>query len=811
MRQEASIGGMVMNGRRRWLSSRGAALALAGGLFVMLVGDRGAQMAPPVGVGIDPFDVLDVQIKNNVLIVLDTSGSMKWPLDRDDFSLGADDPASRMYMAKQAIKAVVTANQTRINIGLVSYNILPTQKTINRTQDFEGDGDVDGPFVYVSADAGAANFYIPRACSAGGTVDGFFCDINGTFANYDGAGSLDVYRSFMNRPGGNQAFAYNDPYPAGCTPGVGVLSPVTPASPAGMRCRYYMQSRLLRNNVRFTWNRTNGNAGLTATTAITCPAPPANLVAHPGTPRCFQLQDGAGGPISTFYYSSAIYQSVAGTNACGGGSLLSAVAPCSGNNAPFVVTKMDLELPHADIPVGPVAGFDFIDGHLDGDQTADRGLRADQSTPLAGTLNFIRTTGTPAFPPQADPLQKNFVILLTDGDDTCASGNTDQAAVIAADEAELLFDNTGDFQHHAETMVVGFAGAVTPARLDVIAQGGSGADINRGAATPATAVTGCPAGNPCRNAFFAQDVTQLIDMLNAAIERAATTGFFSATASVNESLPEYAATVPIPSPAPSPAVSPDPLNPLTRYRAEAFASYRASFEAGTFRGFTHGFSPSGATLWEAGQQMLNRMSPDLAGTDHTFAELLGTWGPGTAPPGHVAAMGHIPRRIFTTRQNGRDLSGTACGGACRVNLWPPDPAVVPTGLAAGLLDEPLFRKADGTQLSLAELQGTPWKACVGSNLPAACTDPSAAVRLAASKKEAREMIIAFTAGAEAVRDGAGNPVRNNNTVNPASRRLQINYRTRSWMLAESTVGTPAIMAPPMEQPPTRLGPAPSRP
>jgi len=139
-------GGTVMSTWRRLFRRRPYALTLAGGLFVLLAGDR-AQLAPPPGVGIDPFEVLDQQVRNNVLIVLDTSGSMKWPSDRDDFTMGGDDPGSRMFQAKAAIKAVVQANQNRVNFGLVSYNALSTDKTINRNQDFEGDGRVDGPFI----------------------------------------------------------------------------------------------------------------------------------------------------------------------------------------------------------------------------------------------------------------------------------------------------------------------------------------------------------------------------------------------------------------------------------------------------------------------------------------------------------------------------------------------------------------------------------------------------------------------------------------------------------------------------------------
>ena len=93
-----------MSAWRRLFRRRPYALAAAGVLMVLMAGDR-AQLAPPPGVGIDPFEVLDQQVRNNVLIVFDTSGSMKWPVDRDNFTLGGDDPGSRMYQA--AIKVMV--------------------------------------------------------------------------------------------------------------------------------------------------------------------------------------------------------------------------------------------------------------------------------------------------------------------------------------------------------------------------------------------------------------------------------------------------------------------------------------------------------------------------------------------------------------------------------------------------------------------------------------------------------------------------------------------------------------------------------
>ena len=73
--------------------TRGLSLGLAIGLAFLLIGDRGAR-AITVNPGIDPLSILDLQVKPNVLFIIDTSGSMKWPVDTDSFTLGDDDPMS---------------------------------------------------------------------------------------------------------------------------------------------------------------------------------------------------------------------------------------------------------------------------------------------------------------------------------------------------------------------------------------------------------------------------------------------------------------------------------------------------------------------------------------------------------------------------------------------------------------------------------------------------------------------------------------------------------------------------------------------
>ncbi len=148
------------------------------------------------------------------------------------------------------------------------------------------------------------------------------------------------------------------------------------------------------------------------------------------------------------------------------------------------------------------------------------GLSSTQSTPLGNALDDVRTDNTPhpaggngMFPPRPAPavgLQKNFVILVTDGDDTCGG------ALAAAKNAENLFYESkpgarpanydaepADPQNQAQTFVVAFGVGIAPANANVIAQGGSGAIIDT--SQPVASAATCPTGRTCRNAFVANN------------------------------------------------------------------------------------------------------------------------------------------------------------------------------------------------------------------------------------------------------------------------------------------------------------------
>jgi hypothetical protein len=119
-----------------------ATLGLAIGLGLLLNGDVGVHGA--VNVGIDPLEVLDLQVRNNVLLIFDTSGSMTWPTDVNQFAVGGDDPMSRMYQAKQAVRAVIEANRSTMNFGMATYDVKSQGKQLV--------GGNSGQLVYVSVD-----------------------------------------------------------------------------------------------------------------------------------------------------------------------------------------------------------------------------------------------------------------------------------------------------------------------------------------------------------------------------------------------------------------------------------------------------------------------------------------------------------------------------------------------------------------------------------------------------------------------------------------------------------------------------------
>src|SRR5512137_1384635 len=71
--------GMVMSSHGDKAGTRLAAWGAALVLALALAGDFGRAATVPATVyGQDPLEVLELKVRPNVMIVLDTSGSMKW-------------------------------------------------------------------------------------------------------------------------------------------------------------------------------------------------------------------------------------------------------------------------------------------------------------------------------------------------------------------------------------------------------------------------------------------------------------------------------------------------------------------------------------------------------------------------------------------------------------------------------------------------------------------------------------------------------------------------------------------------------------
>jgi hypothetical protein len=455
------------------------------------------------------------------------------------------------------------------------------------------------------------------------------------------------------------------------------------------------------------------------------------------------------------------------------------------------------------------------------------GIRANGSTPVGESLTDIRTifgtsnaTGlwgagqtNPARGPirsQTYPREKTIVLFVTDGLDTCAgqAGDRENAleAAYRAEQLYQLIDASVDAQGNllypessVTTYLVGFGlTSASQEYLNYIAWGGSGLGQNR-TGQPDVTTTGTGGQQrwsgtsaeisalrnqctTCVNAFLAPDAETLKSTLQAIINQGATSGEFTAQQSITASLFELVKQVP-----PVGGMVFDPDNPLTRYEAIVPTLFRSTFTLPSFRGQLKAIQNDGSgnpvLKWEAGDKLrtlvVNSMSTCNDGGllgECLFSSLV---------------SGRIPRRIYSTSRNG--VFGTTSNGVTitdlmtgtspqRLSIWPPESAVDP-GAGAGVLDTAL-----GLPTSFATLQ-TQFKACLGTPLNAACvaSDPNEA------RKEARHMVLAYMAGARPAYDSTGNPKRVTSG--------QILYVARDWMLADSTMATPAIVTYPVDTSP----------
>ena len=143
----------------------------------------------------------------------------------------------------------------------------------------------------------------------------------------------------------------------------------------------------------------------------------------------------------------------------------------------------------------------------------------------------------------------------------------------------------------------------------------------------------------------------------------------------------------------------------------------------------------------------------------------------------------------------------------RTVLWPAPGSIAPQNdTGVGLLDAALGLPAtvdtDLTNATFNALQAA-YGACAGNNLAPNCS-AALPTKTQRARREARERILAYMAGAQVVPDpldALGRPKRINAGANQGSTL----YQRRDWVLADSTLATPAVVGPPIEPEPTNSG------
>jgi hypothetical protein len=507
-------------------------------------------------------------------------------------------------------------------------------------------------------------------------------------------------------------------------------------------------------------------------------------------------------------------------NTCGGFESLVSLQPCT-NNAQFNLIAPHLKLEVEIDPVTrlPIGYTENTDGSITPPtEPTVQGIRAGGSTPISESIADVDAEFTSTLWPTISaygangPFPKTFLIFLTDGDDTCqtADGGTsigdDNMALRAAYRAQLLrqsIDTSTPRRAEASsisTFVIAFGSGASATRSNWISYGGSGMIggggagqiplVNHGGAIGQAWSRGPTAAElatctTCRPASIATNPAELAAALQSAIEQGQTVGVFSDQQSVTESIFELAYRA---------QANLDPFE-SNRYDFSVPILLQSTFEMPSFEGRLKAFRRQGNASvqeWDAGQKLQDRVAAEVGVLPRTWTELRGT---GTTDD-VLSTDALIERRIYTTSGNGvygvtvADLLDNFATPPARLTLWPTeasiDPVPVSNSYPAGKLDIALGISPG--LMSFSELQAT-FGACtastVGGALPADCTAASGR-----AVQEARRAILAYTAGAELLRDGAG-------AIRTSAGEIQ--FRLRNWILAESTLAAPAAVGPPPDE------------
>lgn len=779
--QAATADGVLGGGPRlvrRWpRTAHAAAMGIAAGLLALLAGDgtgRGANLVQ----GIDPLDILNLQVRPNIVFVVDTSRPMGTPPDDNARRVGGDDRMSRLYQVKVALREVLADNAGHANFGIVDMSADLANVKVTNSQ---------GPLTYVSIDPSAATWTSEFDGGGAGKDPPIFIPDHSTACS--GGCPVNMDQTFSTKRETTDYFG-----------------------------RFYIVSGAFRTNVKYTWDPT-GNATLKAVEAFDCSAspPPADLlgdsvdIGNDGKEvrPCFQFEDALTGATTTYYYSSPVLSS--GSTA--DNRVVVSVPACTApSNATSLADALKLAFPlnatgdpgALSTATDPVGASDTTGGLQVGpDKRTLDGALAEAQTHING---LAAVTG-----------QNNFIILIT-GNDWVTNGDLV--------EPVTRISSMYSAGKRIQTVVVAFNAdpALNMANLNIMQNAGSG-----GTCTSLL----CTTPGSREIAFRAGDAESLRHQVDGAISEAIASGTFSTESSITESIFEYAS-----------VAGADPNDPTARYGTRVPVLLQSSFDMPGFVGHLKAFRNSSVggcpapgvnlgsnlcQLWDAGQRLRDRLWDGVGGsggmcpsatsytnclathagtTDlskfYTFAELHGSTEP-TAPLFAPPSDARLQRRVFTTSRNGvfnyASTFSEPFGPSTEqtpVPLWPPTTtgatAVAPSDTLtypAGVVDEGLGIST----LTFEELQSR-FGACLGTPAPAACTfDPAnPTFQTLRARKEARETIIAWMAGAQVALTSSGSPRRN------ASAELL--YQARSWILSESTLAVPAVVPPPLEARPT---------
>jgi hypothetical protein len=423
-------------------------------------------------------DVGAQTVATNVIVLLDSSGSMRDTPDArdstndrlslvdspDEGEVAADDPASKLAQAKRVLAGIVSTSPPGLRFHLGKYR--------QSTAPADFGPDVKNRFLYASTDPGAADILV--------NPEG------------DGASPPGLKRSSRDR-----------------------------RRIEGIETYHLIAGKF--------WNgetvevREDGGQARVRSRGVAANAPFVDIQRRSRTGQAM-------GPPVRFRFQGVRWHKANRTeNPANRLAVLANNASCGGF-APLTsdATEIGRYLgPELQInPNGTIDGY--VEGSLGAPPLApprEYGIRASGLTPLANALTDIGARFASSWSSLA--AEKTFVLLLTDGDDTCVDKKTGDVTVSTADARALRAALRAQLIVQAArvpVLIVAFGNEVSARRSQWIAWGGTGlvrpttgtGEAVRWAAPPSEAER--KACTSCRDALTARDATELEAAVRKAID-----------------------------------------------------------------------------------------------------------------------------------------------------------------------------------------------------------------------------------------------------------------------------------------------------